>query len=228
MHRNVKRANVLWSRRTRQLRLIDFEGSCAVANGAVLPRFGNTSYRAPEVVAAKPLSLDRYSRASPPPPAVWVHNPLDNALTPAVAVGPKADVFSAGLCIAELLLGKRRMLDSRRLGDSYEALRRALRSAAADPLSAFKRQMDARRGRRGEAAQRARMTPCAADLLCRLLAWEPDERPDAAEALAHPYFAAAAADEEVEDDRFYAAVRCEAEARRRRRRTRRRELSRLV
>jgi Protein kinase domain len=64
MHRGVKRANILFSR-SRQLQLIDFEGSCSVHEGALFARWGNNLYRAPEV-AVKPAAPPAPLSARPP------------------------------------------------------------------------------------------------------------------------------------------------------------------
>lgn len=105
VHRNVKRANILWD--GDRLQLIDFEGACPVTAGALLPRFGNTAYRAPEVVAAKPASRREAA-------AAYVWCPREGCLTPASAYGPPADVWSAGVVMGELLLGARRLLHADR------------------------------------------------------------------------------------------------------------------
>jgi len=218
MHRNVKRANVLWSEVEHELRLIDFEGSARVEEGALLPRWGNNAYRAPEVAAAKPPGSPRA-----PPPA-YVCNPLDNTLSPAAPVGCRADVFSAGLCIAELLLGVRRMLDVERLPASYAELEAALAEASRlrEPRAAFEPQLERMQAGRAAAA-RARLSRDAADLLTRLLAWDPAERLDAEEALSHPYFAVTEAAAAAEDARYEAAEAAEAARASRKRRRERRE-----
>ena len=87
MHRNIKRANVLFSGGG-ALALIDFEGACEAHAGALYTRFGNNMYRAPEVAAAK-ASLGRDG-------AALAYNAWDDVLSPAASYGTQADVFSAG------------------------------------------------------------------------------------------------------------------------------------
>ena len=221
MHRNVKRANILFSAATHRLKLIDFEGSCAVAGGAgtsaVYTRFGNNLYRAPELVAAKPP----HGQVA----AVYVYNPFDDNLSPGAPSGTPVDIFSAGVVFAELLFGVRRLLDVDWLEESYAALRDALAALEADkqqalltghplpdPRSAFAAQFT-----RGGPPAMARCSADAADLLARMLCFAPDARITAADALLHPYFTTSHADD-VDDTAFETAhVHAFGERRKRRR-----------
>jgi serine/threonine protein kinase len=204
MHRNIKRANILFSAATHELTLIDFEGSCAASTHAVYTRFGNNLYRAPELVAAKPA---RGQAAS-----VYVYNPFDDNLSPGAHSGTPVDIFSAGVVFAELLFGVRRLLDVDWLEESYAALRDALAALEADkeqalltgrplpdPRSAFAAQLT-----RGGPPAVARCSADAADLLARMLCFVPDARITAADALRHPYFTTQSADE-IDDTAFEAA-----------------------
>jgi cell division cycle 2-like protein len=209
MHRNIKRANVLFSASSRELRLIDFEGACAAHEGALYTRFGNNLYRAPEVAAAKAAAL------RPGGGGALAYNAFECILSPAGAYGTKADVFSAGVCFAELLLGCRRLLDADALEESYAAVAAAV-SAGAEAGRRGESAAAALLGMLGErsAAAAARMSEPAAALLCALLAEEPGERVDAAAALCHPYFAEDAA---AQDAAFWAAAETDARAAKRRR-----------
>ena len=218
MHRNIKRANILFSAATHHLTLIDFEGSCAASDGAVFTRFGNNLYRAPELVAAKPAR----GQAA----AVYVYNPFDCNLSPGAHSGTPVDIFSAGVVYAELLFGVRRLLDVDWLEESYAALRDALAALEADkqqalltgrplpdPRSAFAAQFT-----RGGPPAMARCSADAADLLARMLCFAPDARITAADALRHPYFTTQFADE-IDDTAFEAAhAHTHGERRKRRRR----------
>ena len=210
MHRNVKRANILWSASTRQLHLIDFEGSCVAHHQAVYSRFGNNLYRAPELAAAK--------RGPGELAPVYLYNTFDCRLTPAASVTCKADIWSAGVVFAELLIGCRRLMDVDALPESYEALRLSLDALKAhegvDPRTAFAEHM------RGAApGAEERLTRDAADLLARMLAWAPEERLHASDALLHPYFLRAVDD--AEDAAFADAQARGAHGKRRRHRERR-------
>lgn len=212
MHRNIKRANILFSGETGALTLIDFEGACPVTEGAFYTRFGNNLYRAPEVAAAK-MALGT-------PAGALAYNAFDDVLSPAAQYGPAADVFSAGVCFFELLMGCRRMLDPDALFEGYAELAAALAAVPpdGDPRGAF-----GAAAARGGAAARVRLSWEAAELLRRMLATEPSERVRASDALAHPYFAR---DLRSEDERFWGALAEEAaeaaavEAARRKRRRR--------
>lgn len=207
MHRNIKRANCLFSG-SGALTLIDFEGACHVTTGALYTRVGNNLYRAPEVAAAKA----RGSAAA----AAYAYNAFDDVLSPCAPYGCLADVFSAGAVFFELLTGARRLLggdDS--LSTQHAALEEALSTqqakldaddAAFDPRTPFAR----RAAMAGGPPALARLTWDAADLLRRMLAGSPSVRCSAAEALEHPYFTRPDAD--AADDRaFFAAVARERE-----------------
>ena len=168
---------------------------------------------------------------------------MNNSLSPAAPVGCRADVFSAGLCLAELLTGVRRVLDVEFLAKSYDELRDGLAAASAareaaltfQPLLERLERTEAGERRRsrwrrggGVAAARARLTPEAADLCVRLLAWNPESRLDAADALLHPYFRVSEQQAAAEDACWKAAVHAESEARCRKRRATSRELRRLA
>ena len=207
MHRNIKRANVLFSG-CGALTLIDFEGACHATAGSVYTRFGNNLYRAPEVAAAKARGSDAA--------AVYAYNAFDDCLSPCAAYGVAADVFSAGAVFFELLTGARRLLDAdESLSAQYEALEASLqaeqrrrdgRSADFDPRAPFA----GRAAAAGGPPALARLTWDAADLLRRMLAGSPAARVTAAEALEHPYFTRPDAD--AADDRaFFAAVARERE-----------------
>ena len=201
MHRNIKRANILFDG---HLTLIDFEGSCKHASGAVYTRFGNNLYRAPELVAAKPA----HGQAA----SVYVYNAFDNVMSPAAESGPPSDIFSAGVVFAELLFGMRRFFDVDWLHENYTAVRDSLaglherRQEALlggqplpDPRTAFTQQLAG-----GGLQAEARCTRDAADLLARMLCWDPEARIRACDALSHPYFTSAGAD--VADDAAYDAA----------------------
>jgi serine/threonine protein kinase len=207
MHRNIKRANCLFSGGG-QLTLIDFEGACHVTTGALYTRVGNNLYRAPEVAAAKA----RGSAAA----AAYAYNAFDDCLSPCAPYGCLADVFSAGAIFFELLTGARRLLDGDdSLSVQYAALEDALSAeqakldaddAAFDPRTPFAQRAMAA----GGPPALARLTWDAADLLRRMLAGSPAVRCSAAEALEHPYFTRPDAD--ASDDRaFFAAVARERE-----------------
>jgi serine/threonine protein kinase len=177
----------LFSRKLQSLWLIDFEGSCAAVEGAFYNRFGNNLYRAPELSAAKPPS----SRRGAPLPPAFLFDPLDGSLTPGAPVGCKADIWSAGVVLAELMLRVRRLLSVDDLAGSYARLEKALNEHAqarivgeADPRAVFC----------GYGSGEAGIGRAGADLLVRLLDFSPQERPTAAEALCHPFFAEAGDD----------------------------------
>jgi len=207
MHRNIKRANVLFSGGG-VLTLIDFEGACHASAGALYTRFGNNLYRAPEVAAAK--------AAGGGAAAAYAYNAFDDCLSPCAPYGVAADVFSAGAVFFELLTGARRLLDGDEpLSEQYAALEEALElerrryeagDEAFDPRAPFAE----RAARTGGPPALARLTWDAADLLRRLLAGRPERRVTAAEALEHPYFTRP--DGDAADDRaFFAAVARERE-----------------
>ena len=181
MHRNVKRANCLWA--DGQLTLIDFECAVSPSPGAVFSRVGNNRYRAPEVAAAKrQATRDGGSLLYRPGCPGW--------LTPAAPYSFPSDIFSAGVCFAELLLRRRRLFaDVDFLEEDYERLRRRLRKW--EEREGHLGRGDARRifePYLGDDLAAELLTPAAADLLARMLCFDPLRRVDAQEALRHEYF----------------------------------------
>mmetsp|Transcript_27978 Transcript_27978/g.38683 ORF Transcript_27978/g.38683 Transcript_27978/m.38683 type:complete len:224 (+) Transcript_27978:1270-1941(+) len=167
MHRNIKRANILFTEEG-ELTLIDFEDcvSC-VTPGTLYPRVGNNRYRAPEMRAQE---------------SCFAYNPFHKHMSPVLRYNSKADMFSAGLVFAELIMEIHRFFDViEYMDEDYDVLRERLRIHSEDPLRVFSPWIRSYK-------ELPSVTVEACDLLSKMLCFDENERISAADALNHPYF----------------------------------------